>query len=64
MSTPAKHASSADAKKAGWFSRRHQTSAEHLAEQERWHGRQRDKQIDQQLRDEEAAERRRLAKKG
>ena len=63
MSTPAKHATSDDAKKAGWFSRRHQTAVEHQAEQERWQQRQLDKRIDQELCDEEAAERRRLAKK-
>ena len=29
MSTPCKFASAAEAKKGNWFSRRHQTSAEH-----------------------------------
>jgi len=36
MSIPCAFSSHLDAKKAGWFSRRHQTPAEHYAAQERW----------------------------
>lgn len=36
MSIPNTYASHADARKAGWFSRRHQTDAAHRSAQDEW----------------------------
>ena len=52
MSIDTKFASAAEARRAGWFSRRHETNAAHRAEQEK-----RDKELaDKKIREELQAE--------
>jgi hypothetical protein len=36
MSSPSRYPSHADAVRAGWFSRRHETNAAHRAAQDKW----------------------------
>lgn len=56
MSVQCKFAKAEDAKKAGWFSRRHETTQQHFEEHERQRKRRENKLLDAVVRQETSAE--------
>lgn len=58
MSIPSRFASSVEAKKAGWFSRRHQTRDAHVAAQDAYRTKRDEKHTREQEQRERTAKRR------